>query len=68
MKNFKILFIAFIVLTTCFHSAKGVSKNSDNNVVEDIRSSADSFGKAIDVRNYKVAKEQLDLLFPLRKK
>lgn len=68
MKNFRNLLIAFVVLVAGFHTQAATANGLDDKLIEDIKGFAESFKKAMDVRNYAEAKEALDELFPLIKK
>ena len=68
MKTFRIFKHTLAVLLLAFLSQQVIAKDTDDTLHEDIKSAAETFEKAIDQRNFKVAKEQLDVLFPLMKK
>jgi hypothetical protein len=68
MKNVRILLIALTVVFAGFSTSANGAENSDDKLIDDIKAYADSFEKALDIPNYRAAKESLDELFPLLKK
>lgn len=68
MENLKVLLVALVVLIAGVSASANGTENSDDKLIDDIKAYAQSFEKALDVPNYKAAKESLDELFPLLKK
>ena len=68
MRSIIFRFAVVIVLLAPSLSFAHVAFYIENELMEEIISTAHKFEKAIEVRNFKVAKEQLELLFPMMKK
>lgn len=68
MKNIKILLISMLAVLACFGSYAEAAEKSDAALVVEIMEATDSLNAALEIRNYKIAKQALDMLFPLMKK
>ena len=68
MKNIRFVMVVLALLMTNIISVKANDVGSDDALIESIRASADSLEKALNTRNYKEARETLDILFPLFKR
>jgi hypothetical protein len=68
MKNLKYLTFTLAAFFVSINFLFADAKDTDESLIDDIKLSASSFEKAIEQRNFKLAKEHLDVLFPLMKK
>lgn len=68
MKNLKMVLVAVALVFVGITNAQAASLGGEETLIEEIRQAADSFQVAMEIRNYKVAHEQLDVLFPLMKR
>lgn len=68
MKNLRHLLVIGIGLMAVLISVRAEARTNDETLVEQIKMSADSFDIALEQRNFKLAKEHLEMIFPLIKK
>ena len=68
MKNLRFLMIALFGFAAIANAISLDAKAPDDELIAEIKLSADSFEKAVEKRNFKEAKEHLEALFPLIKK
>ena len=68
MKNFRLVVIVIVTLGFSLSTYGMSKKDPGTDLIEGIKVSADSFGIAVEIRNFKMAKDQLNAFFPLIKK
>lgn len=68
MKNVRNLLIVMITVLIAFSTNAIAAEKADDTLLEDIKTSSELFENALEVKNYKEAKEHLEVLFPLLKK
>lgn len=68
MKNLKFVILSLTLVFMGFSASSENLNNSDDSLKEEIKEASDSLNAALQEKNYKVAKQALDLLFPLMKK
>jgi uncharacterized membrane protein (DUF106 family) len=68
MKSYRLNLLVVIALLASFLVSNPAQAYIEGELLEEMKNASSKFEKAISVRNFKVAKEQLEILYPLMKK